>query len=102
MGISTFDELADLIEHIASNEALALGTLRSDLPDIVTIATKAKLNGGPAGAISRTAANIVYRPGAPALALIDYDAKGMSPAVTARLAMLQRPALLVRRHSGSQ
>ena len=35
--LGSMRELADLIEGLASNEALSLGTLRSDLPDEVEI-----------------------------------------------------------------
>jgi hypothetical protein len=74
----------DLAEHIAScgsDQALALGTLRSELPDLVVITTKNKLKDNP-GAIARSRHFIDYPPGAPGWALIDFDTKGM-PAVVA-------------------
>ena len=79
-------ELAALIGQLHSSQAIALGALRADLPDEVTIVAKDKLNG--TDAIARTAANIQYRPGQPAFALLDFDQKGMPAAVSARLADL--------------
>jgi hypothetical protein len=87
-----FDGLATLAEHIAaldSNEAIALGTLRPDLPDQVEIVTKdklAKMNGAvQPGIIARTGGHITYAPGRLALALLDFDTKGMPPSVADRL-----------------
>ena len=66
------------------NQAIALGALRDELPDEVSIVTKAALANGPVtGAVARTGDNLVYRPGRPALALFDYDTKGMTVAVSA-------------------
>jgi len=86
---ATFSDLATHIGSLPSNEAIALGALRAGLPDHVEIATAAKiasLNGHALdGLISRTANYISYRPQATAAALLDYDAKGMTPDVAARL-----------------
>jgi len=83
-------DFADLIGRMPSNEAIALGSLRPDLPDKVEIMTARRLteaNGtAPPFAISRTAAHIGYAPQAPALALLDFDTKGMPEAVADRLA----------------
>ena len=72
--------------------ALALGALHPDLPDQVEIVTKRhldKLNGADRpGVIARTSDHITFRPGQPALALLDFDAKGMPPHVTAKLDQL--------------
>lgn len=80
---------ADLIGRLSSTEAIALGSLRADLPDKVEIMTArhlAEANGSaPPFAISRTAGHIGYIPQAPALALLDFDTKGMPEAVAARL-----------------
>ena len=82
-------DFAALIGDLKSNEAIALGALRPDLPDTVEITTAKKLsevNGAaPAGLIARTAGHISYPAKVPALALIDYDTKGMPPIVAARL-----------------
>ena len=83
-----FDDLvafAQCIEGLELHEAFALGTLRDDLPDVVQIITKNRLGALygsiPPGRIARTGDHIRYRPGQPALALIDVDTKGMPPSV---------------------
>jgi hypothetical protein len=78
-----------LIHSLEPAEAIALGTLRADLPDAVSITTQdhlAKLNGtAPAGLIARDADHIFYRPDRAALVLLDYDTKGMPQSVKAAL-----------------
>jgi hypothetical protein len=83
--INNIVQFGELIGSLASDQAIALGTLRPGLPDKVTIAT-AKATNGHAGpdTIARTAANIVYRQ-QPGLGLIDFDTKGMPGEVAARL-----------------
>ena len=80
---------AKLIAELDSNEAIALGTLPPELSEIVKVTTKTnlkKLNGSaPDGLIARTADSIRYRPGVPALALIDFDTKGMPESVKAEI-----------------
>ena len=82
-------EFARLIAKLDSNQAIALGSLRSDLPDTVEVTTAeqlGKLNGSaPAGLIARTAEHISYVTRKPALVLLDYDSKGQPPLVAARL-----------------
>jgi hypothetical protein len=88
--------LAALIERLTTAEAIALGTLRGDLPDKVEITTKKKLLEGAArpDLIARTASDILYN--GPAFALLDFDSKGMPIAVAAELERLGGfwPALL--------
>jgi hypothetical protein len=90
--IADVQGLASLISNLGSQEALALGTLRAGLPDQVEIATKRnldELNGtARSDLISRTGDNLMFRPGQPAFALLDFDTKGMPPHVTARLDQL--------------
>jgi hypothetical protein len=74
--VANVHELVEVIEGLGHNEALALGTIRPDLPEQVKVVTKNKVDGA-AGVIARTADAIVYRPGQPALALLDFDTKGM-------------------------
>ncbi len=74
--VSDVEDFAGLIGGLHSYQAIALGTLRAGLPDQVKIVSKAKLNGA-AGVIARTNENIIYRENEPALALIDFDRKGM-------------------------
>ena len=88
--LATLDAFAENIARLQSNEAIALGALRPDLPDEVKIVTKAKLSmmhdtTTPPNLISRTAEHIAYRPDNPALALIDIDTKGMPVAVAERI-----------------
>jgi DNA polymerase I-like protein with 3'-5' exonuclease and polymerase domains len=79
--------LGALIEGLEPSQAIALGTLRADLPDRVEVTTKNRLVNGVArpDIIARTGANIIYRGGQPAFALLDYDSKGMPTAVAAEL-----------------
>jgi hypothetical protein len=79
--------LATLIEGLRSDQAIALGKLRPGLPDRVEIVTKSRLNGvTQPHIIARTAGDIVFEPARPAMALIDFDSKGMPHDVAARLA----------------
>jgi hypothetical protein len=89
---AAFDNLAAFaacIGHLAPHEAIALGALRSDLPDQVRIVTKAEVNGhDEPDLIARTGLHILYRPDQPALVLIDVDTKGMPSAVRDRIEAL--------------
>ena len=77
--------LGTLIEQLTLSQALALGSLRADLPDQVKIVTEGALQNGAAqpGTIARTSANIVYH--GPAFVLLDFDTKGMPPSVAVEL-----------------
>ncbi len=81
-----------LLETVTSEDAIGLGALHPDLPEQVGIRTKArleKLNGsGALHLIARTSENIIYRPGQPALVLIDIDTKGMPVDVRERIDIL--------------
>ena len=80
---------ADQIDACEPSQAIALGSLRSDLPDQVQILTKARINADtPPEIISRTGEFIRYEPGRPAALLIDVDLKGTPPAVKARIKQL--------------
>jgi hypothetical protein len=77
---------AHLVAKLKPNQAIALGRLRSDFANEVTIVPKAKLNGGSRrGVIARTADNLVFAKQEPAFALIDFDRKGMPNDVAANL-----------------
>jgi hypothetical protein len=86
---SDLHAFADCIGNLAQHQAIALGSLRLDLPGKVEIITKQKLeklNGAARpDLIARTGGHIAYRTGQPALALLDFDTKGMLPDVAARL-----------------
>jgi hypothetical protein len=88
--LASVDQLAGLIKQLPPNQAVALGTLRTGLPDQVQVVTKAKLLNGVAQSdlIARTKDNIVYREGQPAFALLDFDTKGMPDGVVAELKCL--------------
>src|SRR5262245_61911273 len=79
------DALGALIEDLTPSQAIALGTLSTDLPDRVEVTTKQRLVNGVArpDVIARTGSNIIYH--GPAFALLDYDSKGMPTAVAAEL-----------------
>src|SRR5262245_8382861 len=77
-------DLGNLIEQLKPNEAIALGSLRDGLADQVEVVPKRKFNGA-ANVIARTGADIVYRKGQPALALLDFDTKGMPNEITVAL-----------------
>ena len=82
--IASVADLGALIEQLKPNEAIALGRLRPDLPNDVEVVTKRKLNGA-ADVIARTSADLVYCKAQTALALLDYDTKGMPGVVAAAL-----------------
>jgi hypothetical protein len=82
-------QFATLIEHFAPHQAITLGGLRPDLPNEVSVITKRKLNGAQESEVmARTSDYFVFRPGEPALALVDYDTKGMPPDVAERIKKL--------------
>jgi hypothetical protein len=93
--ITSVATLASFIEGLTSNQALALGSLRGDLPDLISVGTVGNLNGtARPGIIARVATNIIYS--GPAFSLLDFDSKGMAPSVAANLAQAGGlwPALL--------
>ncbi len=83
--LSGLHSFGKLIDSMTAHQALGLGALRPDLPDAVEIVTKARLNGAN-HAIARTSEHIGYRPGQPALALVDVDTKGMLDTVRDQIA----------------
>ena len=86
---SDVQQLAARIEQLGSDEAIALGRLRPDLPDRVEVTTKRRLNGAAhPNLIARTEEFVLYQPGEPAFTLVDFDTKGMPPAVAARMVEL--------------
>ena len=84
--IDGMDELAALIESLNSNQAIALGALRDELPDEVGIVTKRALKNVPPTTPSpEPATTSSTGRGRPALVLFDYDMKGMPRAVAQQL-----------------
>jgi hypothetical protein len=88
--IASVEQLADLIGHMKPDQALALGALRTGLPNKVEIVTKAKLlNSAPRpNTIARVAHDIIYPARQPAFALLDFDTKGMPPDIVAEVERL--------------
>jgi hypothetical protein len=74
--IADVGQFASLIEQLRTDQAIALGALRPDLPDKVQVVTKHKLNGQPQ-VIARTGRDLSFQKGQAAFALLDYDTKGM-------------------------
>jgi hypothetical protein len=88
---------ADHIGQLKAHEAIALGRLRADLPDLTRLTTKRRLNGADDPTlIARTSDFIGYQPAQPALLLLDFDTKSMQPAVRERLDALGGFARAVR------
>ncbi len=87
--LGDLEQFAALIDSLGSHEAIALGSLRADLPDRVQLTTAtglASLNGQAApDLIARTTQFIAYRAGQPALALLDFDRKGIPPEMANRI-----------------
>ena len=81
-------DLARGLPHFAGNTALALGRLKPDLPDAIRLVTKKSPKCDQPGYASRTADNILYARGQPAVLLLDFDTKGMTSENKARLAEL--------------
>ena len=86
--IAGVEGLGVLIQNLKPSQAIALGTLRADLPDKIKVTTRTRLVNGASrpDIIARTGSNIIYH--GPAFGLLDYDSKGM-PAVVA--GELKRP-----------
>ena len=84
--IANIKQFAELLDNINSNQAIALGMLRPDLPGEVGVVTKKELNGhARPDVIARTGSDILYCKGQPAFALLDFDTKGMPHGVAKRL-----------------
>lgn len=86
--LSSLADFAAIISNLRYNEAIALGALAEGVPDHVDVVTKAGLQESPdptLGVIARVRDFIDYKPGLPALALIDIDTKGMPREVRTRL-----------------
>jgi hypothetical protein len=84
--LASMQALADHIAGLGSDQAIALGRLRADLPDTVEITTKPRLNGSTAHrVIARTREYIDYAAGEPAVMLVDVDTKGMPAEVRDRV-----------------
>ena len=74
--LNGIQSLATLIEHMPSEEALALGRLPSGTPDEVKVVLARDLDGHSGNVIARTKDYLKFEPGAPACLLLDHDSKG--------------------------
>jgi putative DNA primase/helicase len=84
----TFRSLSDfaaLVSHLPPHKALSLGRLRSDIGQSAQLVSEEKLSGSPDGTISRTQTYLGFRPGSPAIMLLDFDQKAMTAANRDRL-----------------
>ena len=81
------DDVAQLIQSLGSHEAIALGSLdpftRPSRGNNARQTGEDEWLAAPAGLVARNSNHVSYRPGQPALALLDVDAKGMPAAVRA-------------------
>src|SRR5262245_66564004 len=78
--VAGVDALSALIEGLTPSQAIALGTLRADLPDKVEVATKKRLANGVArpGAIAPAGSNKIYH--RPTRAPLDHLSQGVPAA----------------------
>jgi hypothetical protein len=84
--IDNIAEFAGGLAGFKSSDALALGAMVPELPDEVEITTVQRLNGAARpDLITRTLDYFGFRPGLPALALLDFDTKDMPAAIAVRL-----------------
>jgi hypothetical protein len=82
---ATAGALADLINGLASHNALALGVLKGVEPDHNTaIVARSRSQSNP-NALNRTLEHMHFEPGQPAWLLLDFDQKGMPGEVEKRL-----------------
>jgi|SRR5215813_2271133 len=93
VSFDTMGELGGIIGRVTPAQALALGTMIEGVADEAHIVSKLKLqtkfNGvARPNLITRSLDFFEFRPGRPALALIDFDVKGMPEAVRERVAAL--------------
>jgi hypothetical protein len=77
--------LADLINNMASNEALALGRLTPNIGEAAPVSTMRCLQAAPEGTIARSGDYLEFMPGAPTFMLLDVDFKGMPQEIRDRV-----------------
>jgi hypothetical protein len=84
--IANVRELGELLQAFEACHALTLGSLRAGLPDQVNIVTRDAINDAtPPDTVARTRETLTHRSGAPGFVLLDFDTKGMPPAVETKL-----------------
>jgi hypothetical protein len=86
IAVGDVQALADLIGTISSDQALALGAMRSDLPAQVTVVTKKALNSGTVpDTISRSRDYLTFGQERRGFCLGDFDRKGITAEVRNKL-----------------
>ena len=86
IAVGDVQAFADLIGTISSDQALALGSMRGDLPAQVTVATKKALNGVTVpDTISRSRDYLTFGEGRRGFCLGDFDRKGITAEVRDKL-----------------
>jgi hypothetical protein len=87
VAIANVQSLAELIGTMSSDQALALGSMRVDLPAQVIVTTKPVLNGRTfPGIISRSRDYLTFELEKRGFSLCDYDRKGITAEVEDKLA----------------
>jgi hypothetical protein len=87
--IADVKQLADVVGRVQSDQAIALGMLKSGLPTEVRVVTKKTFASDiRPDVIARTGDAIIYRHEYPAFALLDFDTKGMPSHVATELRRL--------------
>jgi hypothetical protein len=93
--VTSLSGFATATQRLSQTQAISLGMLHEDLADKVEIVTTRKLrtmNGRAApNVIARSTDHIAYRPDTTALCLIDFDKKGMPPAVENKIEAVGGP-----------
>ncbi|MFC7736506.1 hypothetical protein ACFQX4_11750 [Roseomonas sp. GCM10028921] len=81
-------DLAVVLRSMSPCQAIALGRLRADLPDVAPVVPRRWLGGNeaPPGAIARTREHIDFAPGEPTFTLLDFDRKGLPEAAASLVA----------------
>ena len=77
--------IAEIIDSLASNEALSLGRLVPSVGESAPVTTVSRLPCAPEGTIARSSAFLDFQPDAPAFMLLNIDRKGMPQAVADRI-----------------
>jgi hypothetical protein len=81
--VRSVNDLADLIGSTTTEQALALGHFDASLPQPIRIVTAENVGSTKRPHIARVNANFKYD--GPAFALLDFDSKGITPQVRAKI-----------------
>jgi hypothetical protein len=82
--IHSLDQFQTILDTLAAHQAIAVGTMRADLPDTCNVTTVHNLTPySPTDLIARSQEYFGFRPEKPALLLIDVDTKGIPAPIKA-------------------